>query len=366
MKDVLISDFVLEYGSIQKEIDNAIKRVLKSGCFVLGPEVEGFEKEFGKYIGTKFTVGVASGTDALTIAIKSLGFDRGDEVVVPANVYPTVFGVALSGVNVRLSDVNPKTLNIDVEQIERAVTKKTKAIVVVHLYGNPANMLPIMDYAKLHGLYVIEDCAQASGATYNRQKVGTFGDISCFSFYPTKNLGAYGDGGAILTSNKKFAEKVRLLRMYGEKSRYQSVSIGYNSRLDEVQAAILRVKLKHLDAWNAKRRHFSSLYKSLLSNLPLELTEEYPKGNPSHHLFVVRTKERDRIKEHLKLKKINTGVHYPIPIHKTLSFYMLDRPGGFPNSERASKTVLSLPMHPFLTDFEIDFVYRTLKEFFGM
>src|SRR3989344_6452301 len=228
-KQIPLLDLVLQYKRIRKDINQAFKNVLKNGRFVLGPEVEKFEKSLSKYIGVKYGVGVGSGTDALTIALKAVGIKEGDGVIVPANAYPSVFGISLAGAKIQLADVNQSTLNIDLENIQKAVDKTTKAIVVVHLYGNPVDIDPILAFAKKNRIHVIEDCAQAIGAEYKGKKVGGFGDISCFSFYPTKNLGAYGDGGAILTSNPKFFKLIKLWRMYGEKDRYKSVLIGQNS-----------------------------------------------------------------------------------------------------------------------------------------
>lgn len=364
-KDIPLVDFKTEYRLIQKEIDDAISRVLKSGWYILGKEVGEFEKELASYIGEKYAVGVASGTDALTIALKALGIKNGDGVIVPANVYPTAFGVVLSCVHIQLADVDAGTLNISIETLKKAVTRKTKAIIVVHLYGNPVDINPIKKFAKEKGILLIEDCAQAAGAEYKGKKVGTFGDIACFSFYPTKNLGAYGDGGAILTNNKRLAEKVRLWRMYGEKNRYDSVLVGHNSRLDEIQAAILRVKLKHLKKWNKERRKLAAVYKEGLKDLPVKIIKETMGGKNVYHLFVIKAKERDKLADYLKNKGIGTGVHYPIPIHLMPSFsYLGYKKGEFPVSERASREVLSLPIHPRLSKDDFGYVISVIREFF--
>lgn len=365
MKQIKLVDFIAEYKSIKKEIDTAFKRVLGSGWYVLGKEVENFENELSKFIGTKYAIGLASGTDALIIALKSLNLKVDDEVIIPANVYPTVFGVALSGVKIKLADVDPETLNISVETIRKSLTQKTKAIVVVHLYGNPADLRSIKNLAKEKGIYLIEDCAQAIGAEYDGKKIGTFGDISCFSFYPTKNLGAYGDAGAILTNNKKFYERAKLFRMYGERKRYESVLVGQNSRLDEIQAAILRVKLKYLDNWNKKRRKFADIYKTGLAGLPLKITRETDNAKSVYHLLVIQVSQRQKLIEFLKRKGIDTGIHYPVPIHLTKSFYYLGyKRGDFSVSEKLSRMVLSLPIHSLLKENDVKYVVSSIREFF--
>lgn len=364
-KQIKLVDFISEYKSNKKEIDIAIKRVLESGWYLLGGELESFEKEFSKFIGVKYAVGVASGTDALTIGIKSLGLNGDDEVILPANTYPTVFGVALSGVKIKLADVDPETLNVSVNTIKRAVTSKTKAIVVVHLYGNPVDIKPIKKFAKEKKIYLIEDCAQAVGAEYKGKKVGNFGDVSCFSFYPTKNMGAYGDAGAILTNSKKVYEFAKLFRMYGEKSRYESVIIGQNSRLDEIQAAILRTKLKHLTNWNKRRQGFAKIYNKGLEGLPLRIVRETKDAYSVYHQFVVQVKERKKLGDYLKSKNVDTGIHYPVPIHLTKSFsYLGYKKGDFPVSEEASNTVLSLPIHTELNDYEVKYIISSVNNFF--
>lgn len=358
-------NFFLQYKGIKREIDNAVERVLKSGWFILGKEVESFEKEFADYIGAKFAVGVASGTDAITLAIKALGLGEADGVVVPANAYPVAFGVALSGVKIQLADVDPETLNISVETVAQAVSLKTKAVLAVHLYGNPVDLDPILEFAKKKRLYVIEDCAQAHGASYQGKKVGTFGDIACFSFYPTKNLGAYGDAGMIVTNSEILARKAKLLRMYGEEERYHSVLVGHNSRLDELQAAILRVKLSYLDDWNKKKQGLAKFYKKALVGLPIKVVEETRDGKSVWHLFVIRTRRRDELARYLLSKGIQTGVHYPTPIHLTPSFSGLGcKKGDFPVSEEASRTVLSLPINAEMFEEDVDYVTSSIREFY--
>ena len=360
------ANFFSEDETVQKEIETSIKRVLKSGWYLIGPELEEFETKLARYIGVKYAVGVASGTDALTIAIKSLGLKSSDAVLLPANVYPTVFGVALSGVKIRLCDVDPKSLNVTLETIKKAFTKDIKAIIIVHLYGNPVDIEPIKRFAKRKKVYLIEDCAQAIGAEYQDKKVGTFGDVGCFSFYPTKNLGAYGDGGAVVTNSKRLAERVKMWRMYGEKIRYDSQFVGLNSRLDEIQAAILKVKLKFLDDWNMRRRELAGVYRNELMKLPIEVVSETVGSKSIYHLFVIKTAKRDELSVFLKERNIGSGVHYPICVHLTEAFRGLGyKNGSFPVSEEAAKRVLSLPLYPQMTDETVIFVASALKEFFS-
>jgi len=366
IRQVKMTDFKKEYSSLEIEIDRAIKRVLESGWYVLGNEVKSFESELAEFIGAKYAVGVACGTDALTIAIKSLGLRENDEIIIPANVYPTAFGVALSGAKVRLADVDPETLNISIDTIKKCLTKNTKAIVLVHLYGNPVDILPIKKLAKEKGIYLIEDCAQSIGAVYRGRKVGSFGDISCFSFYPTKNLGAYGDAGAIVTNSKKLFEKVKLARMYGEKERYESVLVGQNSRLDELQAAVLRTKMKYLADWNKKRRNIAKIYREEFKDLPIKIVKETESGESVYHLFVISVKDRQKLIDYLKTKNIDTGVHYPIPVHTTKSFLSLGyKKGDFPISEDACRNVLSLPINSQLSDSDVEYVISRVKNFFA-
>lgn len=354
-----------EYKTIKKDVNDAISRVLQSGHFVLGDEVKSFEEKLAEFTNRKYAVGLASGTDALTIAIKSLDLTNKDEVLLPANVYPSAFGVALSGVKVRLCDVDPGYLNITLGNIKKTITQKTKAIVVVHLYGNPVDIDPIKKFTKKRGIYLIEDCAQAAGSFYKSKNLGTFGDLACFSFYPTKNLGAYGDGGAIVTNNKKVYRNALLWRVYGEEERYKSVLVGFNSRLDEIQAAILSAKLGYVNQWNSLRHRVAERYNRLLKGLPLEIVKENNDGISNYHLFVVRTKNRDGLANYLKKRGISTAVHYPVPIHLTRSFKFLGyEKGDFPVSERASAEVLSLPMYPAMPIKHVDIISSCIRKFF--
>lgn len=385
---------------LEDEYQEIFQSFLRSGIAILGPKVLEFEKTFAKYIGVKYAVGVASGTDAITLALLALGIKQGDEVILPANVYPSVFGVVASGAIPRLVDVDPRTYTIDPLKIEKAITKKTKAILPVHLYGNPAQMEKIMEISNKHKIAVVEDCAQAVGAeialktkvsfpasdktffgdvrrlhirhdpenketflnAFVFKRVGSIGDMGCFSFYPTKNLGALGDGGMVVTDNAEIAKRVRLLRMYGEKKRYESVLIGKNSRLDELQAAILLCKMKYLEGWIKRRREIAKIYKSQISNLKCQ--NQMSNVKSVYHLFVVRMKKRDQLKTYLEKKAIQTGIHYPVAIHLVPSFrYLGYKKGDFPESEKASKEILSLPMFPELRDEEVEKVTKEIQSF---
>lgn len=348
-----------QYQSIRKEINAALIRTAGAGSFILGDNVREFEKEFAGYVGRAYGVGVGSGTDALTMGIRAFGLTSKDEVLVPANSYPTVFGVAQSGVRVRLVDCGWDG-NLSVTDLPGRITKRTKAIIVVHLYGNPADMRGVQDVLarmKRTDIKLIEDCAQAHGAYIGHRNVGTFGDIACFSFYPTKNLGAYGDGGMVLTRSRRLAERVRMLRMYGEIHRYKSVEVSGVSRLDELQAAILRVKLSHLDGWNAKRRSIARQYAKKLPLIPFA-------AGSCNHLVVMRTKERDSLQKYLTGRRVGTAIHYPVPIHLTPAFSSLAyRKGEFPVAEILSREVVSIPVFPELTPAQIGDVVDAITSY---
>lgn len=355
-------DLRSEYRRHQKEIDQSIKKVLGSGVFILGENVRLFEKKFASYLGAKYAVGVASGTDALILSLRALGIKEGQEVIIPANSYPTAFAVAATRAKLKLVDIDPKTLNINPFKIEKAVIPSTFAIIPVHLYGLVAEMEPILKIAKKHNLFVVEDCAQAHGAVYRGKKVGTLGDTGCFSFYPTKNLGCFGDGGMVATNNRRIADTVRQLRMYGEKRRYQSEEMTTHSRLDELQAAILRVKLKKLDQNNRLRQKVACQYFQNLGKLPIKLPEEKTSGRHVYHLFVIRVRERDKLKNYLTKNGIEVAIHYPLPIHLVGAFSSLGyQKGDFPQAEKVADEILSLPCHPFLKPGEIKAICNLIK-----
>ncbi len=342
-------DLKAQYASLRAELDAAVQQVMAGGWFILGPQVEAFEKEFAAYIGTRYAVGVGSGTEALHLALLALGIGPGDEVItVPNTAIATVAAIELTGARAVLCDVTPDSMTMDPEQLGRAITPRTRAVIPVHLFGQSADLDPILDLARGRNIRVLEDCAQAHGATYRDRRVGTWGDIAAFSFYPTKNLGAYGDGGAILTNDAHLAEQVRLLRQYGWKERYTSAIKGVNSRLDEMQAAILRVKLRHLDAWNEARRERAAVYTELLRSVTPPREMAY--GRSVYHLYVVQSPRRDELAAHLQERGIGTAIHYPVPVHLQAGYANLGyRASDFPVAERLAREILSLPIYPELS-----------------
>jgi dTDP-4-amino-4,6-dideoxygalactose transaminase len=313
---ILCSNPKAQYLSYKSEIDTAISRVLDSGWYILGKEVKAFEKEFTGYIGVAHGIGVGSGTEALHLALVACGIGRGDEVItVSHTAVATVAAIELAGATPVLVDIDPEFYTIDPDKIESAITTHTKAIIPVHIYGHPADMDPIAEIAEKHNLKVIEDCAQAHGATYKGKRVGSFGDMGCFSFYPTKNLGAIGDGGIVVTGDKELAEKARLLREYGWAERYVSHFTGWNTRLDEIQAAILCVKLKHLDDDNSKREHIAEEYNKELGYVDIILPKQRKDSTHVYHLYVIRAERRDALLSFLREKGIGASIHYPEPVH---------------------------------------------------
>ncbi|MDP2921157.1 MAG: DegT/DnrJ/EryC1/StrS family aminotransferase [Candidatus Omnitrophota bacterium] len=354
-----------QYEEIKDELKGPIENVMLSGGFILGEDVGLFEKEFAEYCGVKYGIGVNSGTDALFLACLACGIGQGDEVITPSYTYiATSLGISMAGARPVFVDTEEKTYCIDVTKLEKAITKKTRAILLVHLYGHPADMDPIMQIAKKHKLKVIEDCAQAHGALYKNKKVGSFGDAACFSFYPTKNLGAFGDGGMVITSSEEIKDRMSLLHDYGRKGRYEHIIKGYNSRLDTLQAAILRVKLKHLNEWNEKRRKNADLYTKLFKEAKLDMILPYEESYAKHiyHQYTVRVKNRAVLMEKLADKGVRTLIHYPIPIHlqecyKELGYKKRD----FPVAEKCCEEIMSLPMYPELTEQEIRYVVEQFK-----
>jgi dTDP-4-amino-4,6-dideoxygalactose transaminase len=360
-------DLSIQHRKIAKELEEAIKKTTQRGDFILGEEVKAFEKEFAKYCGSKFAVGVNSGTDALFLGLLSLGIGPDDEVIVPAFTYiATALAVTFSGARPVFADVRNDTYNIDLTKIRSAITKKTKAIIPVHLYGQPADMDPILNLAREYNLRVIEDAAQAHGATYKvrNAKAGAMGDIGCFSFYPSKNLGALGDGGMLITNDDATYNKLLMLRDYGRKSKYEHASIGYNSRLDTLQAGILRVKLRHLDEWNASRIKAATLYNNKLKKIA-DLITPYVSVECQHvfHVYAIRLKERQRVIDELKKRDIGVLIHYPIPPYLQGAYKELKyQNGDFPVSEQLSREVISLPMFPFIEESQVDYVVDSIGE----
>ena len=354
-----------QYLSYRDDINSAIQRVLDSGWYVLGEEVTRFEKEFAQFNTVSHAMGVGSGTEALHIALRALDIGQGDEVITTAHTaVATASAIDLAGAKPIFVDIEPDFFTIDPNLIEKAITKRTKAIIPVHIYGQPSDMDAIMEIANKNNLKVIEDCAQAHGANYKGSRVGSIGDVGCFSFYPTKNLGAIGDGGALVTNDDQLAEKIKLLREYGWEERYISSKEGWNSRLDELQAAILHVKLKHLDEDNARRNKHAIIYFDLLKFLPLDLPKTRLKCSHVFHLFVLETKQRDGLKEYLQKNGVNTTIHYPVPVHKQNYFQKMCSEKSLPVTEEVAKNILSLPMYPELGEKEINKVSNILKDYF--
>ncbi|MCG2796693.1 MAG: DegT/DnrJ/EryC1/StrS family aminotransferase [Actinomycetia bacterium] len=339
-------DLTEQYREIQPEIEKTVLSVLQSGQYVLGPEVEGLEREVAGYFGARWAVGVASGTDALILSLRALGVGHGDEVITtPFTFVATAEAIRSVGATPVFVDIDPDTFNISPSLIAAAIGPGTKAIIPVHLFGLPARVDEICSVARDNGLFVVEDCAQAAGATAGGKRVGSFGDAAALSFFPTKNLGCYGDGGMILTGSEDVRESVRMLRAHGAREKYQSEVSGYNSRLDALQAAILRVKLPHLDRWNEKRRQVASWYDD---NLPAGCLPAVPEGVAHvYHLYTIRCTSRDTVEDALRKEGIPYGVYYPVPSHLQEAFRDLGvEEGSLPESERASREVLSLPFYP--------------------
>lgn len=367
MTSIPILDLKAQYQSIKNEIDAAVLGVMASGHFVLGPNVKALEAELAEYVGCQYGVGLASGTDALRLSLAALDVGPGDEVITtPFTFVATASTISHAGARPMFVDIDPRTFNIVPAQIEAAITGRTKAIVPVHLYGQPAEMDAIMDVARRHNLYVIEDCAQAIGATDDGRHIGSFGDVACFSFYPTKNLGAYGDGGMVTTNNPELAERIEVLRQQGSKTRYYHDVLGFNSRLDEMQAALLRVKLRHLDTWQAKRRRVAARYDELLGNLDVEIPFIRPGVTHVYHQYTIRVPRRDDLHQFLKDRDIGTMIYYPLPLHLQQLYHDLGyAEDSLPVSEQAAREVISLPIYPELAEEQIRIVAEAIGEFFN-
>jgi len=344
-------DLKAQYQSIKSEIDAAISRVLESCQFVLGSEVAAFEQNFAKYCGTAECIALNSGTSALHLALLAAGIEPGDEVItVPFTFVASVAAVLYAGARPVLIDIEPRSFTMDPAAIEAAITPRTKAILPVHLYGQPADMDPIMDIARRHGLIVIEDAAQAHGAKYKGRAVGSIGDMACFSFYPGKNLGAYGEGGAVTSNDPEYAHAIRMLRDWGQDRKYHHVLRGYNYRMEGFQGAVLGVKLRHLDQWTEARRRIVRQYNDLLAHSDVETPVEMPWAQHVYHVYTVRSNDRDGLQAALTGEGIQTGIHYPVPVHMQPAYADLGYgPGAFPHAETAAKQVLSLPLYPELS-----------------
>lgn len=353
-----------QYNMYADEYLDAAKRVLESGWYILGNEVSSFEKEYAQYMGSKYCVALNSGLDALRLAVRALGIGRGDEVIVPANTFiATVMGVVEEGATPVFVEPD-EYYCIDAGKIEAAITDKTKAVMVVHLYGQSADMGRICEIAKKHSLFVIEDCAQAHDSEFSGKKIGTWGDIGCFSFYPTKNLGAFGDSGAVITDNEELANRIKTLRNYGSSIKYHNDLCGVNSRMDEIQAAFLRIKLTHLDELIAQRRKIAKMYLEGIDNSKIILPSLRDNATHVWHLFVVRCEERERLMSFLEDKGIHVQIHYPIPPHLQKCYEFLGhKEGEFPITEKYAKNVLSLPLFNGMTDEEVNYVIECINEF---
>lgn len=364
---ISLVDLTAQYHSIKEEIDTAVYATLESGHFILGPAVSKLEESIASYLGVDHAIGLASGTDALVLALRALNIGRDDEVIIPAYTFFATAGTVMSvGAKPIFVDIDPITYEINVEQLTDRVTSKTKAIIPVHLYGHPANMDPILEFARAQELKVIEDNAQAFGATYRGKRTGSIGDIGCLSFFPTKNLGAFGDGGMVVTNDSGLAERMRMLRTHGWKKKYYSEEVGYNSRLDALQAAILQAKFPHIDSWNEKRREIAQRYNTQLSPLGVIVPTECDWGKHVYHLYVIRSDRRDELQVFLKQKGIASEVYYPLPPHLSVPCRGYGyRDGDFPHAERASRETLALPLYPELTWAQQNEVVAAVREFVG-
>ena len=358
-------DLQTQFSALREKIIPAIESVMVRSAFVLGDEVAQFEQSFAEFCGTKHCVSVASGCDALLWAIKACGLGPGDEIITATNTYiATVLAISQAGATPVLVDCLEDSFEIDPKAVEAAVTPKTKAIIPVHLYGQSADMDAILAVAEKNGLKVIEDAAQAHGASYRDKPCGSMGDVGCFSFYPGKNLGAYGDGGAVVTDDDDIAKQVRMLRNYGQSKKYYHDVIGWNSRLDTVQAAVLNVKLPHLHAWNDARRKNADRYREGLSDIDVTTPVEVAGNRHIYHLFVIRIRNRNKALEFLSNKGVSCGIHYPIPVHLQKAYEILKYDSGaFPVAERVANEILSLPMFPELSDEQVEFVCQNLAAF---
>jgi dTDP-4-amino-4,6-dideoxygalactose transaminase len=367
MIQVPFVDLRAQYRAIKDEIHLAIQKVLEEATFILGPAVAEFESEFARLHGVRYCFGLSSGTDGNHIALWGLNIQPGDEVIIPANTFiATAWGATLCRATPVFADCELSSYNIDPARIEERITERTKAIVAVHLYGQPADMEPLARIADKRGIHLLEDCAQSHLAEYKGRPVGGFGIASSFSFYPGKNLGAYGEGGAVATNDPALARTFSMIRDHGSEEKYKHEILGHNYRMEAIQGAVLNVKLKYLRHWTEARRSHARLYRELLSGLPeFALPEEISGVKHVYHLFVVRTPYRQRLQEHLRKKGISTGLHYPIPLHLQKAFSGLGyRRGDFPAAELAADQVLSLPMYPELTRHQIEYVAESIREFF--
>jgi dTDP-4-amino-4,6-dideoxygalactose transaminase len=356
-------DLKAQYGNIKDEINAAVSKVLENTQFILGDEVTAFEKEFAAYCDADYGIAVNTGTSALHLALLAAGIGAGDEVItIPFTFVATVAAICYTGATPVFVDIDPVSYTIDVTQIEAAITERTKAILPVHLYGQPADMEPILEIARRYGLTVIEDAAQAHRSEYKGQRVGSIGDLGCFSFYPGKNLGAYGEGGMVVTNNPEYAHTLRMLRDWGQECKYHHILKGYNYRMDGLQGAILRVKLRYLDGWTEARRVHAALYDELLPS-GVKTPTVLPYSHHVYHIYAVRSQQRDALQKRLHEQGVQTGIHYPIPVHLQQAYAELKyQPGDFPCAELAANEVLSLPMYPELPQEDLKIISTAVRE----
>lgn len=360
------ADFHLEFQHLESEIMPAVREFFSRGSYVLGENVAAFEKEFAEACCRRYAIGVGSGTEALHLSLRASGIGAGAEVItVPNTAAATALAIAASGAKPVFCDVDPATLTLDPGKLTAAIGPATRAIIPVHLYGQPCDMDPILEIARKNRLAVIEDACQSHGAKYRDKQTGSLGSLGCFSFYPTKNLGAYGDAGMIVTDEPKLHESLRLLRNLGQTDRYHHAVKGLNSRLDEMQAVLLRIKLKHLEDWNEKRRALAEIYTAELSKSAVQVPSAPPHTKPAFHLYTIRTKRRDDLMAYLATKGIQTLIHYPIPLHRQQAFADLQLPeGSFPVAEQSAREILSLPLHPFLNQDSVRFIASEIRNFY--
>ena len=357
-----LADLVAQYRTIQSDVDAAIKSVLESGHFILGANTKALEREVAAYLGVGSAVGVASGSDALILALRALGIGAGDEVIVPDYTFlATASAVLHAGASPVLVDVNPETYCLDASTVAAHITSRTRAVIPVHLFGQPVDMDPLMDLAAAHQLKVIEDNAQALGASYRGRRTGAIGHVGCLSFFPSKNLGGYGDGGMVVTNDADVAERVRMLRTHGWREKYDPEVLGYNSRLDELQAAILRVKLRHLDAWNAERSRRARLYAEAFADTSIRTPVERADATHVHHLYVIGVSQRAAMERALKELGISTAIYYPRPLHATKLFRASAAGRAFPVSDALSEDLLAIPLYPEMSDEQQETVVAGMR-----
>ncbi|MCI0696928.1 DegT/DnrJ/EryC1/StrS family aminotransferase [candidate division KSB1 bacterium] len=366
MTKIPFYDMTRQYRALQSAVDIAVRRVFERAWFILGEEGQRFEEEFASYLGAKHGINVGSGTEALHLALLACGVEPGDEVITVSNTaVPTISAISFANAIPKLVDIDPATFTMDVNKLEAAITARTKVILPVHLFGQPADLAPILEIARRRNLKVIEDACQAHGAMYGDRKAGIFGDAGCFSFYPSKNLGAYGDAGFVCTNDAEMADRLRLLRNYGQRRRYYHAIKGFNSRLDEVQAAILRAKLPYLDENNQRRRQIALYYDRLLEKTPVTTPPRAKYGTHVFHLYVIRAPQRDALMAYLAEQGIETIIHYPIPVHLQEAYRELQMDkGSLPAAEKAAEEIVSLPIYPEIRDDEVEAVAECIRLFY--